>query len=113
MISKKFLKLFIIRVFHLLNDLPAFGGVFDFIFDFSISRTKTISHGSVFLTLSCPNALVRYRINTFSDKEPETLSWIDSLTDNDILWDIGANIGLYSCYAAAKGIKVLHSNHHI
>ena len=40
----------------------------------------------------------------FFTKEPETLEWIDSFNDNKkiIFWDVGANIGLYSIYAALK-----------
>ena len=43
-------------------------------------------------------------METFFTKEPETLEWIDSFDDNSkiIFWDIGANIGLYSIYAALK-----------
>ena len=36
-------------------------------------------------------------------KEPETLEWIDTFEgENIVFWDIGANIGLYSIYAAIK-----------
>ena len=52
----------------------------------------------VILKIFTPNWLCRYRAETFSSKEPETLKWID---DNDgVLFDIGANIGLYSMYHA-------------
>ena len=76
------------------------------LFLISLFHAPSLSHESVKLTLSCPNALIRYRNRTFSIKEPETLTWIDSLSENDTLWDIGANIGLYSCYAASKNIRV-------
>jgi FkbM family methyltransferase len=36
----------------------------------------------------------------FHQDEPETLAWIDGFAPGEILWDIGANIGLYSLYAA-------------
>lgn len=53
-----------------------------------------------------PNNLCDWRVNTFFTKEPETLEWIDSFetkVDHEIIfWDIGANIGLYSIYAASK-----------
>lgn len=51
-----------------------------------------------------PNNVVKWRVETFFTKEPETLEWIDSFDDNSkiIFWDIGANIGLYSIYAALK-----------
>ena len=51
--------------------------------------------------------MTEWRVNTFFTKEPETLEWIDNFKSEKkfILWDIGANIGLYSIYAALK-----HSN---
>jgi FkbM family methyltransferase len=67
-----------------------------------MSRTRTIEHGGHSLVFCVPNAQNRYRIDTFSTKEPETLEWIDSLPRGAVLWDIGANVGLYSCYAAAR-----------
>ena len=49
-----------------------------------------------------PNHLIRFRLNTFWTKEPETLEWIRSFKNKIkiIFWDIGANIGLYSIYAS-------------
>ena len=47
-----------------------------------------------------PNRINHFRFETFSTKEPETLEWIDSISQDSVVWDIGANIGLYSCYAA-------------
>jgi FkbM family methyltransferase len=32
--------------------------------------------------------------------EPEMVRWLDSLPEGSVLWDIGANIGVYSLYAA-------------
>ena len=51
-----------------------------------------------------PNQITEWRVKTFFTKEPETLEWIDSFATNKkfIFWDIGANIGLYSIYAALK-----------
>jgi FkbM family methyltransferase len=57
--------------------------------------------------ISTPNELNQYRADTFSSKEPETLEWIDAIPENSIFWDIGANVGLYTCYAAkSRGCKV-------
>ena len=47
-----------------------------------------------------PNDICKFRATTFYTKEPETLEWIDSIPVGSILWDIGANVGLYSVYAA-------------
>lgn len=59
------------------------------------------------LKFHCPNDLTRWRVQTFFIKEPETLEWIDSFSADETFWDIGANMGIYSLYAAAKGAKVL------
>ena len=49
--------------------------------------------------------ICRYRASSFLYKEPETIRWIDSFEVEDSFLDIGANIGIYSLYAATKGIK--------
>jgi FkbM family methyltransferase len=44
----------------------------------------------------------------FYENEPETVRWIDELPGDETLWDIGANIGMYTIYAArARGMRVL------
>lgn len=55
----------------------------------------------------CPGKIPVYRARTLHTKEPETLRWIESLGAGEVFWDIGANVGLYSLYAAAKGHVVL------
>lgn len=49
---------------------------------------------------ACPNRLTRWRLNTFYTKEPATLKWIEGFSAGEVMWDIGANIGIYSIYAA-------------
>lgn len=68
----------------------------------AMNRTQKINHRDLELTFAIPNALNRYRADTFSTKEPETLAWIDGMPEGSIVWDIGANVGLYSCYAAKQ-----------
>ncbi|MBT3331238.1 MAG: FkbM family methyltransferase [Rhodospirillaceae bacterium] len=41
-----------------------------------------------------------WRAETFYTEEPETIAWLNTMTPQDVLWDIGANVGLYSLYAA-------------
>ena len=60
------------------------------------------------LRFVCPNRLTRWRVETLATKEPETLAWIRGFAPGAILWDVGANIGLYSLYAArARGCRVM------
>jgi len=51
--------------------------------------------------------VTRYRAFSFESKEPETISWISAFGENTSLLDVGANIGIYSLYAACKGVKVV------
>lgn len=55
----------------------------------------------------CPGKIPEWRAQTLLTKEPETLEWIETFHDADLLWDIGANVGVYSLYAALKGNSVL------
>ena len=65
---------------------------------------KTINVLNKKVNFFVPNQITQWRVETFFTKEPETLEWIDSFDDSKkiIFWDIGANIGLYSIYAALK-----------
>ena len=69
-------------------------------------QKQTVIHRSsdgdeVIIKLGIPSEVCKMRADTFSTKEPEVLSWIDNL-GSVLLWDIGANVGLYSIYHALK-----------
>ncbi|MBF0489177.1 MAG: FkbM family methyltransferase [Candidatus Omnitrophica bacterium] len=72
-----------------------------------LNPTLSVSKENVNYVFSCPNELTRWRVETYFTKEPETIEWINSFKEGDVLFDIGANIGLYSIYAAKKGINVI------
>lgn len=79
----------------------------DQVLDLALSRSKTVQHQGLALTFAVPNKINLFRVDSFSIKEPETLEWIDAIPQGSVLWDIGANIGLYTCYAAkARGCRV-------
>lgn len=72
-----------------------------------MQRIRAEEYNGHVLSFVVPNYLSDWRAQTLSSKEPETLEWINSMQDEGVLWDVGANIGVYSLYAAqAKSAKV-------
>ena len=66
-----------------------------------------VAPGDSKLRFHVPNAVNRYRVETFLTKEPETLEWLDRIPRGSVVWDVGANVGLYTCYAACvRGCRV-------
>lgn len=61
---------------------------------------------STVLLLNCPNRITYWRARTLFTKEPDTIEWIRSFGKGEVLFDIGANVGSYSLYAALRGTKV-------
>src|SRR5262245_15783933 len=47
-----------------------------------------------------PSLRALWRAETLLTKEPATIRWIDRFAPRDIFWDVGANTGIYSLYAA-------------
>lgn len=74
----------------------------EFLLNHTKNKTNTTFYKGKKYVLSTPNRICKYRAETFSTKEPETLEWIDDFVDKSIFWDIGANVGLYSIYAASQ-----------
>lgn len=50
--------------------------------------------------------ILLWRARTLLSKEPETISWLKEFGEQDVLFDIGANVGLYTVYAARRGARV-------
>ena len=67
---------------------------------------KNLTINNKKLSFFVPNNLVKWRIDTFFEKEPETIEWINNFDKKSIIfWDIGSNIGQYSVYCAIKHKK--------
>jgi FkbM family methyltransferase len=99
-IIKKIAKAIITSSIHLLRKTKIGIFAFEQVLNSAMDSKRTITHGEFHFNFVTPNQLNRFRIDTFSTKEPETLEWIDTFPCGSVLWDIGANVGLYSCYAA-------------
>jgi len=97
----------------LLMKLPTkisarFAKLRDRIFERLLERKAHVRHkGETLFTMRNYSWTTDKRVRTFSSKEPETLRWIDRFTDGDILMDIGANVGIYTLYAAFRGHRVI------
>lgn len=58
------------------------------------------------LVFSTPNQQTAWRVRTLFSKEPDTIEWLKTLGPGDVLVDVGANVGMYSILAAARGTRV-------
>lgn len=58
-------------------------------------------HGSI--KFWCTGYIPLMRAQTLLSKEPGTIRRMDSFQPHSVFWDIGANVGVYSLYAAARG----------
>ena len=60
--------------------------------------------------LDTSSEIPKFRAETFWTKEPETIQWIDDNLSfkpkTDLIIDVGANIGIYSLYAAGVNCVV-------
>lgn len=65
--------------------------------------SHTVHSRGLKFSLHCDNLITHYRWQSYNAKEPETLNWIDTwVRDGDTFFDIGANIGVYTIYAALR-----------
>lgn len=68
--------------------------------------TMPVSSGEIHFEASTARA--SHDALSITHGEPETVRWIEDLPAEGVLWDIGANIGVYSLYAAyQKNLDVL------
>jgi FkbM family methyltransferase len=63
------------------------------------ARTEKVRTVRETILFASPDWLSKYRADSFYEKEPETIAFLNTLTKDSILLDVGANIGIYSVYA--------------
>ena len=62
----------------------------------------TVQIGNDEILMHTPFRQLIWRADTLLTKEIDTIAWIDEFDDGCVFWDIGANVGVYSLYAAVK-----------
>jgi FkbM family methyltransferase len=72
----------------------------DLLISINMKNLISIKHNNHRIVFVGANELCRYRAKSFSIKEPDTLEWVEAIPEGSVVWDVGANIGLYSIYAA-------------
>jgi FkbM family methyltransferase len=66
-----------------------------------INPCSEVEHEGVKMTFATPNTTTLWRVKTIREKEPWTLEWIATFAPGEILLDCGANVGMYTIWAAA------------
>jgi FkbM family methyltransferase len=67
-----------------------------------IDNRRRIDTGRVRFVAHVGSPLERWRADTLLTKEPETTAWLDrTIAADSVFYDVGANIGMYTLYAAA------------
>jgi FkbM family methyltransferase len=65
-----------------------------------LNPSSEIKHAGFRMVFLTPNAGTKWRVDTIYQKEPSTLEWISALDRDEILFDVGANVGMYTIWAA-------------
>jgi FkbM family methyltransferase len=75
---------------------------------FESSQYKLKIGSNTNLTFLASTPILAMRARTVLTKEPDTIRWLESFRPQEVLWDIGANVGVYSIYAAVvSNVRVL------
>ncbi len=67
----------------------------------ALQLTYNVPVGTKTLRFQTIGRLPLFRARTLFSKEPETITWIRTFAADDVLFDVGANVGMYSIYASA------------
>jgi FkbM family methyltransferase len=64
------------------------------------TSTQQVNYQGKKLSFHTPNDATRWRVQTLFKKEPDTISWLEQIEPGSVLIDIGANVGMYTVFAA-------------
>lgn len=59
-----------------------------------------VRDGGLEVVYATPTRATKWRVDTLFSKEPATIEWIASFRPGEVLVDVGANVGMYTIWAA-------------
>ena len=66
-----------------------------------------VPHSSGPVRYLTPTSHLKWRVDSLFDKEPCTIEWIAGFAPGEVLVDVGANVGMYTIWAAkTRGVRV-------
>ena len=66
-----------------------------------------LKHEGVSVLYATPTRTTKWRVDSLFDKEPVTIQWISEFKPDEVLFDIGANVGMYTIWAAkTRNVRV-------
>ncbi|MBY0493934.1 MAG: FkbM family methyltransferase [Cyanobacteria bacterium] len=72
-----------------------------------LNPQREILHEGVRMVFMTPSRMTKFRVEHIYGKEPCTLEWIETFAPEDVMFDVGANVGMYTIWAAAtRGCRV-------
>lgn len=72
-----------------------------------LAPAQQLREGNIDVIYATPNMATKWRVDSLFTKEPDTIEWIRGFRPGEILVDIGANVGMYTIWAAkTRGVKV-------
>jgi FkbM family methyltransferase len=72
-----------------------------------INPVATIAYGDTKLQYAVPNSTTLWRVKSLLTKEPCTIEWLNAIAADEVLLDVGANVGMYTIFAAVvRGARV-------
>ena len=66
-----------------------------------------LTHEGKTISYLTPNTFLKWRVDSLFTKEPCTIEWIAGFGASEVLVDVGANVGMYTVWAAkTRGVRV-------
>ncbi len=72
----------------------------------TLAPHQALSDGITQVVYATPNVFTKWRVDTLFTKEPDTIEWIGGFQRGEVFVDIGANVGMYTIWAAkTRGVR--------